>query len=415
MAPAATFVIIGAGLAGAKACEALRERGFDGRVVLLGDERHRPYERPALSKDYLTGKSEREQLFVHPAAWYTDHDIDLRTGHEATAIDRTSRRVTLADGDHVGYDRLLLATGSSPRRLPVPGGDAEGVHYLRRVEDSDRIKDTLAASARIVVVGGGWIGLEVAAAARQSGVEVVVVETAALPLLGVLGPEAAQVFAGLHRDHGVDLRTGTQVAAITTDGAGRATGVRLAAGSGGGLIEADAVVVGVGATPNTRLAAAAGLSIEDGVVVDATLATSDPAICAAGDIARADHPVLGTRVRVEHWANALNQPATAAATMLGEHATYDRLPYFFSDQYDLGMEYTGHVVPGGYDRVVFRGDVDAREFVAFWCRQDRVLAGMNVNVWGVTDQIKALIGSGLAVDPERLADPGQPLDELGLR
>ncbi|MGH3376966.1 MAG: NAD(P)/FAD-dependent oxidoreductase [Actinoallomurus sp.] len=410
MAPDPTFVIIGAGLAGAKAAEALRDQGFDGRIVLLGDEPHRPYERPPLSKEYLSGKSEREQVFVHTAAWYGEHDVDLRTGQAATAIDRAARQVTLADGGRVAYDKLLLTTGSSPRRLPVPGGDADGVHYLRTLGDSEQIKDTLGTASRIVVIGGGWIGLEVAAAARQADVEVTLIEAAELPLLGVLGREAAQVFADLHRAHGVDLRCGVQITAITTDDrTGRATGVRLADGT---TVTADAVLVGVGISPNAQLAADAGLDVDNGVLVDATLTTSDPGICAAGDVANALHPVLGVRVRVEHWANALNQPAVAAATMLGGQATYDRLPYFFTDQYDLGMEYTGHVRPGAYDRVVFRGDTASREFIAFWCDGGRVLAGMNVNVWDVTEQIKALIGSGRPVDAALLADPGHPLDQL---
>jgi 3-phenylpropionate/trans-cinnamate dioxygenase ferredoxin reductase component len=406
VATTATFVIIGAGLAGAKTAEALRDQGFDGRIVVLGDEPHRPYERPPLSKDYLTGASEREQVFVHPAGWYADHDVDLRTGEAVTAIDRAARRVTLAGGGHVGYDKLLLATGADPRTVPVPGAD--GPHYLRRIEDSERLKETLATASRIAVIGGGWIGLEVAAAARRTGAEVVLLEAAELPLLGVLGPQAARVFADLHRDHGVDLRCGTRITAITTKD-GEATGVRLADGT---TVEADAVIAGVGVRPNTKLAADAGLTVDDGILVDAALATSDPDICAAGDVANAAHPVLGTHIRVEHWANALNQPATAAATMLGRPAAYDRLPYFFSDQYDLGMEYTGHVRPGGYDRVIFRGDVAARQFIAFWCKDDHVLAGMNVNIWDVTAQITALINSGHAIDPRRLADPDEPLEEL---
>ncbi len=295
-------MIVGAGLAGAKAAEALRAQGFDGRIVLLGDEPHRPYERPPLSKDYLSGKSEREQVFVHTAAWYGEHDVDLRTGQAVTAIDRTARRVTLADGGHVGYDKLLLTTGAGPRRLPVPGGDAGGVHYLRTLGDSEQIKETLATAARIVVIGGGWIGLEVTAVARQAGVEVTLIEAAELPLLSVLGQEAAGIFADLHRAHGVDLRCGAQITAITTDGqTGRATGVRMADGT---TIDADAVIIGVGISANVQLAADAGLDVDNGVLVDATLTTSDPDICAAGDVANALHPVLGTRVRVEHWANA---------------------------------------------------------------------------------------------------------------
>ena len=400
------FMIVGAGLAGAKAAEALRDKGFDGDLVLIGDERHRPYERPPLSKDYLAGKAERESVFVHPAQWYAEHGVDLRLGVAATAVDRAGHEVTLDDGGSIGYHRLLLTTGASPRRLPVRGADADGVHYLRRLGDSEAIRTTFGG--RLVIVGAGWIGLEVAAAARQAGSSVTIVEVAELPLLAVLGPEIATVFAALHRDHGVDLRLSTQLTEITTDG-GRATGVRLADGS---TIEADAVVVGVGIRPNTDLAEAARLTVDNGIVVDATLRSSDNDVFAAGDVANAMHPLLGRHIRVEHWANALNQPATAAATMLGGTAPYDELPYFYTDQYDLGMEYIGYVEPRGYDRVVVRGDTSTREFIAFWLdAEHHVLAGMNVNVWDVVEPIKALIRARRPVDPDALADPGTPLPE----
>jgi 3-phenylpropionate/trans-cinnamate dioxygenase ferredoxin reductase subunit len=290
----------------------------------------------------------------------------------------------------------------------VPGADAAGVHYLRRIGDSEAIRSTFGG--RLVVIGAGWIGLEVAAAARQAGSEVTVVEVAELPLLAVLGPEIATVFADLHRGQGVDLRLATQLTEVVTDG-GRATGVRLADGT---VIDADAVVIGVGIRPNSELAEAAGLTVDNGVVVDASLRSSDNDVFAAGDVANALHPLLGRHIRVEHWANALNQPATAAATMLGGTEPYDELPYFYTDQYDLGMEYIGYVEPRGYDRVVVRGDAAAREFVAFWLdAQNRVLAGMNVNVWDVVDPIKAIIRAGRPVDPDRLADPDTPLERIG--
>ena len=402
------LVIVGASLAGAKAAEALREAGHDGPVVLLGEEHERPYERPPLSKGYLQGTSEREKIFVHPPQWYAEHDVTLRLGTAVTAVDPAAHSVTLADGSRIGYAKLLLATGSSPRRLAVPGAELAGVYYLRRVEDSERLREVLRPGARIVVVGAGWIGLETAAAARAAGAEVTVLESAELPLLRVLGREVAEVFAGLHRDHGVELRFGVQVEALTR-GAQGVAGVRL---GDGGTVAADAVVVGVGITPNTALAEAAGLDVENGVRTDERLRTSAPDVHAAGDVANAFHPLLGRHIRVEHWANALNQPQTAARTMLGQDAVYDRVPYFFSDQYDLGMEYTGHVEPGGYDRVVFRGDVAGREFVAFWLAGGRVLAGMNVNVWDVTDPIRELVRSGRTVDPTHLADPDRPLTEL---
>lgn len=408
MATNSAFVIVGAGLAGAKAAQTLREEGFDGPVVLLGEESERPYERPPLSKGYLLGKDERETVYVHPSPWYAEHDVDLRLGATVTAIDPAGHEVALADGSRLGYAKLLLTTGSSPRRLPVPGADSGGVHYLRRLSDSDRIKEAFRSASRIVVIGAGWIGLETAAAARAAGAEVTVLETAQLPLLRVLGREAAQVFADLHTDHGVDLRFGAQVAEITAGG-GHANGVLLADGS---RIDADAVIVGVGITPNTRLASDAGLDVDNGIRVDARLRTSHPDIHAAGDVANAFHPLLGKPIRVEHWANALHQPQVAAKAMLGQDVTYDRMPYFFTDQYDLGMEYTGFVEPDGYDQVVFRGRTDTREFIAFWLAEGRVLAGMNVNVWDVNEAVHHLVRTGVRVDRDRLSDPDVPLDEV---
>ncbi|HEY0640079.1 MAG TPA: FAD-dependent oxidoreductase [Pseudonocardiaceae bacterium] len=394
-------VIVGGGLAGAKAAEALREQGYDGPLVLIAEEPHRPYERPPLSKGYLSGGSSREDAFVHPEDWYREHDVELRLGSAAATVDRDGHCVVLADGDRVRYEKLLLATGSSPRRLPVPGGDT--ALYLRRLEDSDAIRATFGEGRRLLVVGAGWIGLEVASAARQAGTEVTVVETAELPLLRVLGPEIAEVFAELHRSNGVDLRLGTGIASID------ASGARLDDGS---VVAADAVVAGIGITPNTQLAEAAGLTVDNGIVVDASLRTSDPDVFAAGDVANALHPVLGRHIRVEHWANALNQPPVAATGMLGGEARYQELPFFFTDQFDLGMEYIGHADPDGYDQVVVRGDPKTREFIAFWLREGRLLAGMNVNVWDVVDQVKAIILSGRPVDADRLADPDVPLEDL---
>ncbi|WP_037673259.1 NAD(P)/FAD-dependent oxidoreductase [Streptomyces griseus] len=402
-------VIVGASLAGAKAAQALREEGFDGPLVLIGDESERPYERPPLSKGYLMGKDAREQIYVHPPQWYAEHNVDLRLGMAVTAVDPAAREVTLADGKRVGYGKLLLATGSSPRRLPVPGADLKRVLYLRRVEDSDQIKEAFQFASRAVVIGAGWIGLETTAAARAAGVEVTVLEMAELPLLRVLGREVAQVFADLHRDHGVDLRFGAQLAEITGS-AGAADGVRL---SDGTRIDADVVIVGVGITPNIGLAQEAGLEVDNGIRVDERLSTSYPDIYAAGDVANAFHPLLGKHIRVEHWANALHQPQTAAQAMLGQQdAVYDRVPYFFTDQYDLGMEYAGYVEPGGYDQVVFRGDVAGREFIAFWLADNRVLAGMNVNTWDVNDELQALVRTAHPVDAHMLTDPQVPLESL---
>ncbi|HEY2041466.1 MAG TPA: FAD-dependent oxidoreductase [Jatrophihabitans sp.] len=408
MTASENFVIVGAGLAGAKAAEALRTKGFDGQIILIGDESDRPYERPPLSKGYLNGSDERDSVFVHEPDWYDQHRVELRLRTTVTGIERGAHQVQLGDGSSVGYSKLLLATGSQPRSLDVPGAHAAGVHYLRRLGDCDALRQTLSSVSRLIVIGAGWIGLEVTAAARQASVDVTVVEAAELPLLRVLGPEAARVFADLHRSHDVDLRLKALTSEITTED-GRATGVRLHDGT---VLGADAVLMAVGAEPAVRLAVDAGLNVDNGIFVDESLRSSDEDIFAVGDVANALHPVLGKHIRVEHWANALNQPETAASAMLGGPASYSELPYFYTDQYDLGMEYVGYVEPGGYDRVVFRGDVATREFIAFWLTGGRVLAGMNVNVWDVTDPIKALIASGAAVDPAKLADPDTPLDQL---
>jgi 3-phenylpropionate/trans-cinnamate dioxygenase ferredoxin reductase component len=403
-----TYVIAGASLAGAKAAEALRAEGFDGRLIMIGAESERPYERPPLSKDYLLGKAGRDTIYVHPQQWYAGHDVELRLGVAVTGIDPSAHEVSLADGSRAEYAKLLLATGSSPRRLTVPGADLDDVFYLRNVQDSDRLKAAFQDASRVAIIGGGWIGLETAAAARHAGAAVTVLEASELPLLRVLGREAAEVFAGLHREHGVDLRCGVQVAEIT-GASGRADGVRLADGS---RVQAEAVIVGVGIAPNSQLAAQAGLKTGNGIVVDAQLRSSDPDIYAAGDVASAYHPLLGKHVRVEHWYNALHQPHTAAKAMLGQDVAYDRVPYFYTDQYDLGMEYSGYVEPGGYDQVVFRGDVERREFIAFWLASGRVLAGMNVNIWDVNDKIEALVRAARPVEAARLADPDVPLDTL---
>ncbi|MGH8894232.1 MAG: NAD(P)/FAD-dependent oxidoreductase [Actinomycetes bacterium] len=408
MATDTTYVIVGASLAGAKAAEALRDAGYDGRLVLIGDERDRPYERPPLSKELLKGEKAREKVFVHAQDWYAEHDVDLRLGIAATALHRKESMVELAGGERLPYDRLLLTTGSSPRRLDVPGGDLEGIHYLRRLGQAESLRDTFAAGGSIVVVGGGWIGLEVAAAARHHGVEVVLVEPQPTPLYGVLGREVGEIFATLHRDHGVDLRTGLGVDAFEGDG-GRVTGVRTPDGT---VHEAGLVLVGVGIVPNTRLADMSGLEVDNGVVVDEMLRTSDPDVFAAGDVANAYNPLLGTRLRVEHWANASNQGKAAGLSMAGKGEPYAKIPYFFTDQYDLSMEYHGYVDRDGADDVVLRGDPSGEKWYAFWLRGGRVLAGMNVGDYDAADDIKRLARGRAEVDPARLADPDVPLSDL---
>lgn len=402
------MVIVGGGLAGAKAAETLRDEGFDGSVVLLAAEDERPYERPPLSKGYLLGNDERDQAFVHPESWYAENNVELRLGTEATALHRDEHEVETAGGERVGYSKLLLATGSTPRRLDVPGAELEDVRYLRELPDSDHLRDVLTEGHRVAVIGGGWIGLEVAAAARSLGAEVTLVEVAERPLQSVMGDRVADVFAGLHREHGVDLRLGTGVDKVVGDN-GRVVAVVT---SDGHEIMADTVVVGIGISPRVELAEAAGLTIENGVAVDASLRTSDPDIFAAGDVAAIDHPVLGTRVRVEHWANALDGGPAAARAMLGQDVSYDKLPFFFTDQYDLGMEYIGHAPPGGYDDVVLRGDVDGRVFQAIWLKGGRAVAGMHVNMWDDgTAPLEELITSKRELDAAKLADTAVPLSE----
>jgi 3-phenylpropionate/trans-cinnamate dioxygenase ferredoxin reductase component len=376
-----THVIAGAGLAGAKAAEALRSEGFEGRIVLVGDEPEAPYERPPLSKDYLRGESPREQARVHEHGFYAEHDIELLTGTTVTDLNAAARDVTLSTGERLGYDRLLLATGSEPRRLSVPGAELDGVHHLRTFADSDAIAAGLQRGARAVIAGGGWIGMEVAASARQKGLDVTIVELEDVPLSRALGREAGLIYARLHREHGVQLHTGVAVARV--EGEGRVERVVLADGR---ALDADLLVCGLGAIPRTVLAERAGLAVENGVVCDASLQTSDPHVFAAGDIANAEHPFYGRRVRVEHWANALNQPEVAAKAMLGKPATYDKLPYFFSDQYDAGMEYRGLAI--GADAFEIDGDAEAYEFVAYWRREGRTIAAMNVNVWDAGDQLE---------------------------
>jgi 3-phenylpropionate/trans-cinnamate dioxygenase ferredoxin reductase component len=400
-----THVIVGASLAGAKAAETLRDEGFDGRVVLVGAEEERPYERPPLSKDYLRGEVGREKVYVHDEGFYAGHDIELRLGRIALRLDTARTRLELDDGERLSYDRLLLATGAEPRRLPVPGAELDGVFYLRSVRDSDALRDRLDRGGAVVVVGAGWIGAEVGASARQRGLEVTIVDPAAVPLERVLGAEVGAIYRDIHTDHGVRMLMGTGVEAFEGDGA-----VERVRTNDGRVVDCDFVVVGVGVQPRTALAAEAGLAISNGILVDEHLRANAPGVFAAGDVANAQHPFYGEPIRVEHWANALNQAPAAARNMLGKSASYDRLPYFFSDQYDVGMEYSGFA--RGCDRVVLRGDPAAREFVAFWLYEDRVMAGMNVNVWDVPDPIKQLIRERVAVDDRDLADPDMPLDQL---
>jgi 3-phenylpropionate/trans-cinnamate dioxygenase ferredoxin reductase subunit len=405
MSSSDTFVIVGAGMAGGKAAETLREEGFDGRVVLVGAEPHRPYERPPLSKDYLRGESGDPAWLQADEGWYAANDVELRTTSVVESIDAGEGAVVLSGGERLGYDRLLLATGAEPRRLPIPGGDLQGVHVLRTIEDSDTIRATFDAGGRLVVIGGGWIGCEVAASARQKGMDVTLIESLELPLLRVLGPELGAFYRDVHASEGVELLLGGGVEAI--EGSGRAERVRT---SDGRTIDCAAVVIGIGVAPRTELVEQIA-RVDNGVLVDERLQSSADGIFACGDIANAQHPVFGERVRVEHWANALEQGPAAARSMLGQDVRYDKVPYFFSDQYEVGMEYAGFHDPSN-DELVVRGDMSSREFIAFWLRGERLMAGMNVNVWDVSDPIQELVHSGASVDRARLADPDVPIAEV---
>jgi 3-phenylpropionate/trans-cinnamate dioxygenase ferredoxin reductase subunit len=401
-----SYVIAGASLAGAKAAETLRDEGFDGDIALIGSEPERPYERPPLSKGYLLGSDSRDSVYVHPAEWYAEHNVGLIEGITVTEIDPGSRTIVTtgpAGELDMSYDKLLLATGASPRRLDFPGSDREEVLYLRTIADSDRLRSAFQPGTRVVVAGAGWIGLETAAAARTAECTVTVLEPQSGALPDQLGPELGAVFADLHRAHGVEFRFGEKAVefrpgmVITSDGA---------------EVPADILVVGIGAAPNDGLAARAGLETGNGVLTDEALRTSDPNIFAAGDVANSFNPLLGRRVRVEHWANALNGGPAAARSMLGQDVRYDLVPYFYSDQYELGMECAGLPSPGHYDQVLYRGDPATLEFIAFWLSGGVVIAGMNVNVWDVSDDIQSLIRAARPVDPARLTNPDIPLTDL---
>jgi 3-phenylpropionate/trans-cinnamate dioxygenase ferredoxin reductase component len=400
-----TFIIVGASVAGAKAAEELRTAGFDGRVLLIGAERELPYERPPLTKGYLRGESRREKAYVHEQGFYEQHQIELETDATVTVLDPAGSRVRLADDRELSYDRLLLATGAEPRRIPIAGADLDGVHYLRTLSDCDALRERLDGGGRVVVVGAGWIGSEFAASARQRGLEVTMVDPLELPSERIFGSEIGAFYRHVHRDHGVELVLGEGVEAFEGDGS--VSRVRTA---GGKTIDCDFVVVGIGVAPRVEIARRAGLEVENGIVVNERLESSAPGVFAAGDVAHAWHPFYKERIRVEHWSGALNQGPVAARAMLGQKVSYDRIPYFFSDQYDVGMEYSGHAPK--WDEVVFRGDRAGGKFIAFWLHDGRVIAGMNVNVWDVNEHVQALIRSGQTIDAATLSDRDTPLESL---
>jgi NADPH-dependent 2,4-dienoyl-CoA reductase/sulfur reductase-like enzyme len=403
------FVIVGASLAGASAARILRDEGFNGEIHLIGAEEHHPYIRPPLSKEYLAGAAERDSVFVESKSWYTDRDVQFHPGTRAVDLDLAAHLVNTNDGESRRYDRLLLATGSRPRRLTVPGAALGGVHYLRTLDHAEALHSLLVdGDKRLVVLGSGWIGMEVAATARTLGNDVTILERGAMPLAAALGDELGRLFATLHEDHGVVVRRSVVVESLVGT-EGQVTGVLLA---GGETVLADLVLVGIGAVPNVELAQRAGLDVDNGILVDASLTTSDPHVFAAGDVANAEHPLIEQRLRSEHWANALNGGSVAARAMLGQSVSFDAIPYFYTDQFDLSMEYSGFGPLTRGAELVYRGDPGTREFIVFWLNAGRVVAGMNVNVWDVNDAVQGLIQHGRPVVPSRLSDETIPLENV---
>jgi 3-phenylpropionate/trans-cinnamate dioxygenase ferredoxin reductase subunit len=402
-----TVVIAGAGLAGATVATELRERGFDGRILLLGAEEHQPYIRPPLSKEFLKGEAGMGDAYVHPHEWYAENSVEFSPGIEAGSFEPGAHELFVSEGGRITYDSLVLATGASARPLGVPGSGHGAVFLLRTQEDSRRLRSALKVGGRrVVIAGSGWVGLEVAAAARGYGNEVTVVGRASVPLSRAIGRELGGVFERLHRDNGVAFRNDAKVVGV--DG-GDEQAVVLGTGE---RLPADIVVSGVGAVPNTLVAERSGARVENGVLTDRGMRTSIEDVYAVGDLANPYLPAIGQHLRNEHWANAITTGTIAAHAILGERASYDDIPYFYSDQYDLGMEYSGYGPLAAGARVVYRGDVESREFIAFWLRNDRVVAGMNVNVWDVQEHIQRLIRSGERVDAARLADESVDLAAL---
>ncbi|MFE4726199.1 NAD(P)/FAD-dependent oxidoreductase [Microbacterium sp. NPDC056736] len=403
----AHFVIVGGGLAAGKAVERLRTEGFDGDVTVVTAERHPPYQRPPLSKGYLQGVEGPDAVVLHPSEWYADGMADLRTGTVAVAVEPGDGRVVLDDGTTLAFDALLLATGSSPRRLPLEGAELPGVRTLRTLDDADALAaDLRDGGRRLVVIGSGWIGMEVAATARTLGNDVTVLERGEVPLASAIGAEMGAVFRDLHRAHGVDLRASVGVDRIL--GGDRVTAVVV----DGEEVAADLVVVGVGAAPNLALAEEAGIAVDNGILTDAGLRTDAPGVYAAGDVANAFHPGIRRRLRSEHWENALKGGAVAARSMLGIEASHDSIPYFYTDQFDVSMELSGYPPLMRDAELVVRGDAEARQFIAFWVGEDTVVGAMSVNVPKTTKTVQALIRSGDRVDRERLGDENVPLEGL---
>ena len=402
-----THVIVGGGQAGGRAAETLRSAGFAGRIVIVAGEPVRPYERPPLSKQVLTGEAADDSVFLRSPAYYSEHGIEVLTETSAEALDRTGKVLSLSDGEVLRYDKLLLATGARVRRLPVAGGDLRGVHYLRTLRDSAALRPELAPGRRILIVGGGYIGLEVAAAAIKRGCDVTVLEAADSVMNRQVAPELGEWFAHWHRGRGVDLHTGMRVAAFE----GEDGHVARVACADGQSFAADTVVVGVGVVPNAELAAEAGVTCDDGIVVDAFGRTDDPAVFAAGDVTRHHNPVLDRWMRLESWQNAQYQSETAAKTMADSPTQYAMVPWFWSDQYDINLQMIGQ--PETWDRVVWRGDPESGDgFSVFYLAEGRVVGANTVNLGRDIAPARKMIETGVRPDPALLADTDTTLKKV---
>lgn len=398
------IVIIGAGQSGAQAVATLRAEGFDGSIAIVGDEPFAPYQRPPLSKAYLMGTMERDRLFLKPDAFYADARCEMILGVAATAIDRAAKTVALSDGRTLSYDKLLLATGTRVRKIKCPGADLSGIHYLRGIADVDGLREVFLPGMKLAIVGGGYIGLEVAAVAAKRGFDVTVFEAMDRLMARAVSIPVSDFYEGVHRGAGVKLLLGTGVEAF--EGAGKLKAVR----AGGTSYPADVALVGIGVVPNDDLARAAGLGCEDGVVVDANSnATGDPAVFAAGDCTR-HIGREGTALRLECVQNAIDQAKHAAIAMTGKPSTYREVPWFWSDQYDLKLQIAGLARTG--DRIVLRGDPNARKFAVFHLRDGAVVAVEAVNAAPEYLVGRKLIAEGAKIAPERLADLTIPMKSI---
>ncbi|WP_230085316.1 MULTISPECIES: NAD(P)/FAD-dependent oxidoreductase [Arthrobacter] len=407
--PTTGMVIIGGGLTAATAAETLRKEGYDGAITIVAQEPQIPYQRPPLSKGFLAGKEGEDALYPLPASWYPENNVSVLTATAATSLDPSAHTVTLADGTVLTYAKALIATGADPRQIPFPGVDLAGVYTFRTKADSVAMKELLTGGGKnVVMIGSGWIGMEIAATATELGNQVALMGLEEVPLSVAIGAQLGTVFTDRHKEAGVRFELPASAAEIQgTDG--RVTSVLTTTGV---TLPADIVIVAVGVVPNIALAKDAGLTINNGIQVDASLATSAPDVFAAGDVANAMHPVTGAYARSEHWANAIASGKVAAKSMLGQEAVLDDIPYFYTDQFDLGMEYSGFGALTKDAQVVVRGSLEKREFIAFWVLEGRVVAGMNVNIWDVQEAIKALISSGRTIDTAKLADPQTPLEAI---